>query len=105
MLGYLEEDMCEMNKADRGREQIVEALEEFNEGSNGLSPWMGAAALAHRVGATSSHDPQFEADVQALYEAGTVRLMSGGNARGSSFYSAMLVPPDLAPRPASRADW
>ena len=83
-----------MNEADRGRGQIVEALQEFNAVSLGLSPWMAAGALARRVGASSPHDPQFEADVQALFEAGTIRLMSGGNARGSSFYSAMLVPPD-----------
>ena len=82
-----------MNQPDNGRGQIVEALQEFNEASQGLSPWMAAASLARRVGATSPHDPQFEADVQALFDAGTIRLMSGGNARGSSFYSAMLVPP------------
>ena len=88
-----------MSESNRGRGQIVEALEEFNEGSQGLSPWMAADALARRVGATSAHDPQFEADVQALYETGRIRLMSGGNARGSSFYSAMLVPPDVSPGP------
>ena len=83
-----------VTNATPARGDIVEALREFNGASAGLQPWMDAAALARRVGATSAHDPQFEADVHALYEAGTIRLMSGGNARGSSFYSAMLVPPD-----------
>ena len=86
-----------VTNANHARGDIVEALREFNGASAGLQPWMDAAALARRVGATSAHDPQFEADVHALYEAGTIRLMSGGNARGSSFYSAMLVPPDDAP--------
>ena len=84
----------------RAQRDIVEALEVFNTASGGLSPWMAAAALARRVGATSPHDPQFEAAVQALCESGAIRLMSGGNARGSSFYSAMLVPLDAPSRPA-----
>ena len=76
------------------RQDIVEALQEFNTQSGGLAPWMAATSLALRVGATSVHDPRFEADIQTLFDAGTIRLMSGGNAGGSSFYSAMLVPPD-----------
>ena len=89
-----------MTNTRHARGDIVEALREFSGASAGLNPWMGAAALALRVGATSAHDPQFEADVDALFEAGTIRLMSGGNPRGSSFYSAMLVPPDdVPPRP------
>lgn len=75
------------------RQDIVEALQEFNAQSRGLAPWMAATSLALRVGATSVHDPHFEADIQTLFDAGTIRLMSGGNAGGSSFYSAMLVPP------------
>ena len=95
-----------MNGADRGRAHIVEALEEFNELSKGLSPWMAAAALARRVGATSPHDPEFEADVQALHDAGTIRLMSGGNAGGGSFYCAMLVPTDVAASlNSAKVDW
>jgi hypothetical protein len=77
-----------------GRPDIIEALQEFSAQSRGLAPWMAATSLALRVGATSVHDPLFEADVQTLFDAGTIRLMSGGNAGGSSFYSAMLVPPD-----------
>ena len=55
---------------------------------------MPAGELARVVGATDEHDPEFEVDVQALYAAGTIRLMSGGNASGGSFFKAMLVPSD-----------
>ena len=89
----------------RGRQAIVEALAEYAARSRGLQPWMAAAALAGRVGATSAHDPQFESDVQALFDADTIRLMSGGNAGGANFYNAMLIPEDDAPaEDATRED-
>ena len=56
------------------------------------TPWMRAADLARAVGAAGVHDPQFEADVQSLYDADVIRLMSGGAASGGSFYEAMLAP-------------
>ena len=56
------------------------------------TPWMRAADLARAVGAAGVHDPQFEADVQSLYTADVIRLMSGGAASGGSFYEAMLAP-------------
>lgn len=68
-----------------GRDAIVEALAEFNQQSGGLQPWMPAAALAKRVGATSAHDPAFEADVQSLFDVSAIRLMSGGTMNGSNF--------------------
>ena len=80
-----------------GRQAVVAALEAFTAESVGHRPWMAAGDLARRTG-TSAGDAQFAADVQALFEAGTIRLMSGGNASGGSFYKAMLVP---AQRPAS----
>ena len=55
----------------------------------------GAGRRTDTLGPFSSeqiHDPQFEADVEALYAAGTIRLMSGDKAGGGSFYEAMLVP-------------
>ena len=83
-----------------GPAAIVEALRAFAAQSARHTPWMTAADLAQRVGAAGVHDPQFEADVQALYAAGTVRLMSGGSAGGGSFFEVMLVPPaPPAPQP------
>lgn len=76
-----------------GPEAIVAALVEFNAQCRGLVPWMSAADLAQRVGATGSHDAQFEANVQLLFDAGTIRLMAGGTAAGNNFYKAMLIPP------------
>ena len=55
---------------------------------------MRAGDLARAVGLADERDPRFQADVQALYAAGAIRLMAGGNASGRSFYEAMLVPPD-----------
>jgi hypothetical protein len=54
---------------------------------------MPAATLAQVVGADSRGDPQFVADVQALYDAGTIRLMSFGGTGATDFLEAMLVPP------------
>lgn len=76
----------------QGRDAVVAALAAFTAGSDGHKPWMPAADLARTVGAGSARDPQFEAEVQALFEAGTIRLMSGGDAGGGNFYKAMLVP-------------
>jgi hypothetical protein len=75
-----------------GRVAVIAALEAFTAESAGRRPWMAAEDLALRSGA-STGDAQFAADVQALFEAGIIRLMSGGNASGRSFYKAMLVPP------------
>jgi hypothetical protein len=61
--------------------------------SQGLSPWMSAASLAASVGAPDVQDATFQGAVQALFDAGAIRLMSGGNAGGASFYKAMVVPP------------
>jgi hypothetical protein len=51
------------------------------------------AAPAGR-GAPDEHDPQLQADIQALYDAGTIRLMAGGDASGGSFDEAMPAPLD-----------
>jgi DNA-binding response OmpR family regulator len=75
----------------RGRVAIVNALRRHAAQSERHTPWMTATDLAQGVGA-GVHDREFAADVQALYEAGIVRLMSGGNAGGGTFYEAMLVP-------------
>jgi hypothetical protein len=80
-------------RAGDSRTAVVEALTAFTAETDGHKPWMAAAELALRAGASSAADPQFEADVQALFNAGVIRLMSGGNAGGGSFYKAMLVPP------------
>ncbi len=72
---------------------IVAALRELTAGPERHTPWMSAAELAQSVGATGPHDPNFEAAIQGLYAAGTIRLMTGGGASGSSFYKAMLIPP------------
>jgi hypothetical protein len=84
---------------DRGRAAVIAALAAFKTESEGHRPWMPAADLARIVGADTPHDPDFEADVQALFDAGTIRLMSGGNAGGGSFFKAMLVPPETPPEP------
>ena len=76
-----------------GQGAVIAALAAFTAKSDGHKPWMQAADLAQSAGAASAQDPQFEADVQALFDAGTIRLMSGGNASGHNFYKAMLVPP------------
>ncbi|MBI3970382.1 MAG: hypothetical protein HY332_03755 [Chloroflexi bacterium] len=76
-----------------GQAAIVEALRAFGAQSKRHTPWMKAGDLARAVGVADAQDPQFQADVEALYDAGTIRLMSGGSAGGGSFYEAMLVPP------------
>ncbi len=78
---------------DRGRAAVVAALAAFSARSDGHRPWMPAAALAQVVGADAADDPQLQADVQALHNAGTVRLMSFGGAGSASFLEAMLTPP------------
>jgi hypothetical protein len=75
-----------------GRDAVVTALAAFLAESEGRKPWALAADLAGRAGAKGAEDPQFQADVQALFDAGTIRLMSGGIAGGASFFRAMLVP-------------
>src|SRR5689334_3640534 len=66
----------------QGQAAIVAALAAHTAESDGHAPWLAAADLARRTGTTGAHDPQFEADVQALFDAGTIRLMSGGDAGG-----------------------
>jgi hypothetical protein len=83
-----------MTSTKVGREAVLKALEAFLAESAERKPWMGAADLASLAGASGTDDPQFQADVQALFDAGTIRLMSGGNASGATFYKAMLVPID-----------
>ena len=78
----------------RGQAAIVEALQALGAQGSRHTPWMRAGDLARAVGVADAQDPHFQADVQALYEAGVIRLMSGGNASGQSFYEVMLVPPD-----------
>jgi len=82
---------------DRGREAVVAALAAFAAQSDGHRSWMPAAVLAQVVGADAADDPQLQADVQALYAAGTVRLMAFGGAGSTSFMEAMLVPPTTNP--------
>ena len=77
----------------RGQAAIVEALRVFAASGPRHTPWLPAGALARAAGLADEHDPRFQADVQALYDAGVIRLMAGGNASGRSFYEAMLVPP------------
>ena len=84
---------------DGGRSAVVAALAAFNAASDGRGPWIPAADLARIVGAETPHDPHFEADVQALFDAGTIRLMSGSGASGASFFEAMLIPPETPPEP------
>jgi hypothetical protein len=86
-----------MKSTTVGQVAIISALETFLAESaerKTRTPWIGAADLASRAGATGTDDPQLQADVQALFDAGTIRLMSGGNASGATFYKAMLVPVD-----------
>lgn len=71
---------------------VLAALTVHADLSRGISPWMPAADLAASVGAPDAHDADFEVAVQALFDAGAIRLMSGGNASGKSFYKAMIVP-------------
>jgi hypothetical protein len=87
--------MSILSDTDRIQAAIVTALRAYTAQSDRHTPWMPAAELAHGVGAAGVHDPVFEAAVQALYAAGTIRLMAGGTASGGSFYKAMLVPPEL----------
>jgi hypothetical protein len=75
-----------------GQAAIVEALRAFGAQGERHTPWMKARDLARSVGAADETDPQFQANVQALYEAGSIRLMSGSKASGGSFFEAMLVP-------------
>ena len=85
--------MGTMGATAGGQDAIVEALRAFGAQGSRHTPWMPAGELARAVGLADAQDPHFQADVQALYEAGVIRLMSGGNASGGSFYEAMLVPP------------
>jgi CheY-like chemotaxis protein len=75
-----------------GAAAIFAALRAFAAQGDRHTPWMRAADLARAAGAAGVHDPQFEADVQALYTADVIRLMSGGAAGGGNFFEAMLVP-------------
>jgi hypothetical protein len=88
----------------QGQAAIVAALAAHTAESDGHAPWLAAADLARRTGTTGAHDPQFEADVQALFDAGTIRLMSGGDAGGGRFYKAMLVPPGATGRRDEREE-
>src|SRR5438132_9296194 len=90
--------------ASGGPAAVADALRAFAAQSARHTPWMTAAVLAASVGAAGVHDPQFEADVEALYAAGTIRLMSGDKAGGVSFYDAMLVPPVHASEAAETAE-
>jgi CheY-like chemotaxis protein len=76
-----------------GEAAVVAALRAFAAQGDRHTPWMRAADLARAVGAAGVHDPQFEADVQALYAADAIRLMAGGPAGGGNFFEAMLAPP------------
>ena len=76
-----------------GQAAVLAALAFHAGRSNGLFPWMPAADLAAFVGAAGEHDPAFEAVIDSLFEAGSIRLMAGGSASGKNFYKAMLVPP------------
>jgi hypothetical protein len=86
--------MSESGAVSRGQDAIVYVLRAFGARSERNTPWMSAADLAHAAGMADEHVPEFEANVQALYDAGVIRLMSGGNASGKSFYEVMLVPPE-----------
>lgn len=88
--------MDTLSSTKSGRDAVVNALTVFLAESEGHKPWALAADLAGRAGAKGAEDPQFQADVQALYDAGTIRLMSGGTAGGASFFRAMLVPAEDA---------
>jgi CheY-like chemotaxis protein len=82
----------EREPASPGADAIVAALRAFAAQGDRHTPWMRATDLARATGAAGAHDPQFEADVQALYAADVIRLMSGGPAGGGNFFEAMLVP-------------
>jgi hypothetical protein len=71
---------------------VLAALTVHANLSRGLSPWMSADNLAASVGAPDINDADFQGAVQSLFDAGAIRLMSGGNASGKSFYKAMIVP-------------
>ena len=71
---------------------ILHALGAYAAREPRTTPWMPAAELAAEVGADGVHDPRFEAAVQSLFAVDAIRLMSGGNPGGKSFYKAMLVP-------------
>ena len=71
---------------------VLAALTVHANLSRGLSPWMSADNLAASVGAPDIEDADFQGAVQTLFDAGAIRLMSGGNASGKSFYKAMIVP-------------
>lgn len=86
-----------INSTEDGREAVLKALQIFLRESaerKTRTPWMGAADLASQASATGTDDPYFQADVQALFDAGTIRLMSDSNASGATFDEAMLVPVD-----------
>ena len=71
---------------------VLAALAVHSNMSGGISPWMSASNLAASVGAPNLEDVDFQGAVQSLFDAGAIRLMSGGNASGKSFYRAMIVP-------------
>ncbi len=87
----------------QGQAAIAEALRAFGAQEARHTPWMKAGDLAHAVDAPDATDPQFQSDVQALYTAGVIRLMSGGTAGGASFFEAMLVPPAESTKPAEES--
>jgi hypothetical protein len=74
-----------------GQAAIVAALGGRAAQAAELTAWMTAIELAQIAGVAGVHDPQFEADVQALYEAGTVLLTSSGASASSHFNEAMLA--------------
>jgi len=79
---------------EQGQAAIVETLRALAARGGQHTPWMKAAALAQALGLDDEHEPHFQADMQALYDAGLIRLMSGGKAGGRDFYEAMLIPPE-----------
>jgi hypothetical protein len=75
----------------RGQAAIVAALGAWAGAPGQRTGWMTVADLARCVGASDTHDPQFEADVQALYDAGTIALTASGPTASRHFAEAMLV--------------
>lgn len=83
----------------RGTTAIVETLATWAARPGNRTGWMLAADLAAAAGVSGVHDPQFEADVQALYDAGTIQLTTAGPSASQHFAEAMLVPPAAPPAP------
>ena len=75
-----------------GRAAVVAALGAWAAQPGRRTSWMAVADLAQGVGASGPHDHQYEADIQALYEAGSVLLTSSGPAASRHFAEAMLAP-------------